>query len=464
MHSEPTPSVKVFYCYAREDKLLRDELEKYLGNLRRQNHITSWSDYEINGGKEWTEEIDLKLNAADIILILISPSFMHLEYYYEAEMKRAMQRLNTKDSYVIDIILHPINWEDALISKLQILPDGEKPITIRLNRDEAFYDIARGIGKVINETLKEQWLKESRNFRITNKFEEALTAIEKAISLDPKYIQAYVEKGIIYRDRPFELTDADISDFDFGSKRVSDEVIALFEKAIQLDPTYAQAYFEIAVTYARNAYYTEALITIEKVIQLDPTYAQAYLEKGIIYRKKPCKPFEWTDDYIGDYDETIALANFNEAIASFEKVIQLDPTYAQAYYEMATTYYNKKEYQKALVSIDKFIELGPSNSTTYLRRGLCLNKLERLVEAIGAYEIAIQLDPDNADAYVAIGDTFYALERLEEALQNYKKFVQLNPYQNLVYRKMGKIYETFAKRAYYDADNRGVSWLYDEFY
>ena len=379
MHSEPMPSVKVFYCYAREDKLLRDELEKYLGNLRKQNHITSWSDYEINGGKEWTEEIDLKLNAADIILILISPSFMHSEYYYEAEMKRAMQRLNTKDSYVIDIILHPINWEDALISKLQILPDGEKPITIRLNRDEAFYDIARGIGKVINETLKEQWLKESRNFRITNKFEEALTAIEKAISLDPKCIQAYVEKGIIYR-------------------------------------------------------------------------------------KKPCKPFEWTDDYIGDYDETIALANFNEAIASFEKVIQLDSTYAQAYYEMATTYYNKKEYQKALVSIDKFIELGPSNSTTYLRRGLCLNKLERLVEAIGAYEIAIQLDPDNADAYVAIGDTFYALERLEEALQNYKKFVQLNPYQNLVYRNMGKIYETFAKRAYYDADNRGVSWLYDEFY
>lgn len=31
--------IKLFYCYAREDKALRDELEKHLSNLKRQYHL-----------------------------------------------------------------------------------------------------------------------------------------------------------------------------------------------------------------------------------------------------------------------------------------------------------------------------------------------------------------------------------------------------------------------------------------
>src|SRR5260370_395131 len=62
-------SIKVFYCYAREDKGLRASLEKHLGNLKRQELITGWSERDIDAGKEWAKEIDRNLNTANIIFL-----------------------------------------------------------------------------------------------------------------------------------------------------------------------------------------------------------------------------------------------------------------------------------------------------------------------------------------------------------------------------------------------------------
>lgn len=53
MTAESTKQLKLFYCYAREDKTLRDELDNHLALLKRQHQITSWSDCQISPGTEW---------------------------------------------------------------------------------------------------------------------------------------------------------------------------------------------------------------------------------------------------------------------------------------------------------------------------------------------------------------------------------------------------------------------------
>ncbi len=84
--------IKVFYSYAHEDKKLRDELEKHLSALRRMGQIKEWHDHEINAGTDWKREIDIHLSTANIILLLISPDFLHSEYCYQVEMKQALER------------------------------------------------------------------------------------------------------------------------------------------------------------------------------------------------------------------------------------------------------------------------------------------------------------------------------------------------------------------------------------
>src|SRR5258708_620222 len=74
---KPLPIIKIFYCYASEDRVLLDELEKHLSPLKRLNQVTTWYDHNIPAGADLSHEIDIHLNAADLVLLLISPDFIH---------------------------------------------------------------------------------------------------------------------------------------------------------------------------------------------------------------------------------------------------------------------------------------------------------------------------------------------------------------------------------------------------
>src|SRR6266702_1944027 len=171
-------SIKVFYCYAREDKALRETLEKHLGNLKRQELITGWSDRNIDAGNEWAKEIDSNLNTANIILLLISPDFIHSEYCYSYEMEHALKRHEDGTARVIPIILRHVEYEGAPFSCLQALPTGAIPVTDRKwrTRDEAFLDVAQGIKIVVKELLSEQWLSKGNIHFYREQYEDALVA------------------------------------------------------------------------------------------------------------------------------------------------------------------------------------------------------------------------------------------------------------------------------------------------
>lgn len=140
-----TSPLTIFYSYAHEDKALLDELEKHLGALKRQGLISAWHDCDIQAGKEWRSEIDVYLNTADIVLLLVSPDFIVSDYCYSTEMYRAWERHKAEEARVIPIILRPVDLEGLPIRELQMLPRNGTPITRWHNHDEAFLDVARGI-------------------------------------------------------------------------------------------------------------------------------------------------------------------------------------------------------------------------------------------------------------------------------------------------------------------------------
>ena len=122
MTDTPKREIKLFYCYAREDRPLRDELEKHLSWLKRRYQLTNWHDREILPGEEWEQAIDTHLNSAHLILLLVSPDFMASDYCYGKEMKRALERHKAGTCRVVPILLRPTFWEEAPFSSLQLLP------------------------------------------------------------------------------------------------------------------------------------------------------------------------------------------------------------------------------------------------------------------------------------------------------------------------------------------------------
>lgn len=143
--------VKIFISYAHKDEELRKELDEHLSNLQRQKLISGWHDRQIVAGQEWATQIDEALNEAQIILLLISSSFINSDYCYAKEMLRAIERHEAKDSIVIPIILRDCDWQGAPFSKLQALPKNAKPIKSWPDRDEAWTDVARGIRRAVEE-------------------------------------------------------------------------------------------------------------------------------------------------------------------------------------------------------------------------------------------------------------------------------------------------------------------------
>ncbi len=150
--SAPTPPAKpvsLFYSYSHEDEGLRNKLAKQLKLLQRQGVIHEWHDSRIEAGMELGAEIHQHLEAADVILLLISDDFMASDYAYDKEMARAMERHEARAARVIPIILRPCDWHSAPFGKLKALPKDGKAVTTWTNQDEAFLDIARGIRTVV---------------------------------------------------------------------------------------------------------------------------------------------------------------------------------------------------------------------------------------------------------------------------------------------------------------------------
>src|SRR5512135_3071715 len=135
--------VEVFYSYAHEDEPLLDELLKHLGILKRLGVIRGWHDRKITAGTEWKGQIDERLDAAGVILLLVSPDFIASDYCYDQEMTRALERHDKGEARVIPVIPRPVdNWQAAPFAKLVAAPTDRRPVTSWPNRDEAFSDVA----------------------------------------------------------------------------------------------------------------------------------------------------------------------------------------------------------------------------------------------------------------------------------------------------------------------------------
>lgn len=148
--------LRVFIAYSREDNEHRIRLEKHLSPLKRSAEISTWYDGEIELGKDWETEIRTALNLSDIILLLISPDFIHSDYCYEVEMKRALERHEAGEATVVPILIRHCAWEDTPFARLQLLPRNGQPLysgnwsTV----DEAFSQVSKEIKSLIQNVFK----------------------------------------------------------------------------------------------------------------------------------------------------------------------------------------------------------------------------------------------------------------------------------------------------------------------
>jgi TIR domain-containing protein len=143
--------IEVFYSYSHRDEEYRKKLGDHLSVLRRDGSITDWHDRDIDAGTAWQEEIDRHLLSADIVLLLVSASFIASDYCWGDEMTKALARHRDGKTRVIPVILHPCGWLRTPLSVLQGVPRDNRAISLWPNEHAAFDHVVSEITKVVDD-------------------------------------------------------------------------------------------------------------------------------------------------------------------------------------------------------------------------------------------------------------------------------------------------------------------------
>ncbi len=141
----------IFISYSHKDDEFRERLEVHLALLKRQGIIRVWHDRRIGAGKDIHKEISENLEAAAVVLLLVSPDFLASDYCYDRELARAMERHREGSARVIPVILRVCDWYGAPFGDLKAVPRDGQPITKFADRDEGFHEVAKAIRDVVAE-------------------------------------------------------------------------------------------------------------------------------------------------------------------------------------------------------------------------------------------------------------------------------------------------------------------------
>jgi len=418
---EPGQGSFVFFSYAHRDKWLRDRLEAHLSNLKYRGLITTWYDREIGAGEEWARQIDIYLNKAHIILLLISADFMASQYCYSVEMKQALERHERREADVIPILLRPVLYTDAPFAKLQMLPTNGRPVIRWRDRDSAFFDIACGIERVAQKYSAQLYVDQLTPIPPPEYYGSIAVALPQQQYPEPV---SQMSKG-----RHLGRLPIGVGVFVVGLIGVGVFVVGLIVAGILAliqNPTLIPFVISLFVYIL----FAGACIVVVCVVIRDAIRARSEQRRAQEAREAARRHDEAREAARRHDEEAIEARRraqeareaarkqryYEEAIEAYQFALSRNPSDGDAYRGMGNALYALEYYDQALDAFTRAIDCD-STPATYAGLGDVFARLKRYSEAEAAYEKAIELDPTVTLNYDDFIQSLWALGRKEEAEQ-----------------------------------------------
>lgn len=142
------------------------------------------------------------------------------------------------------------------------------------------------------------------------------------------------------------------------------------------------------------------------------------------------KPAPLPADVAGLFAQGIALEEDPntqvQAIAAYQRVLELDPEHAAAHINLGTLHYNRQDYTLSEKHYRAAIAADSRYALAYFDLGNVLDETGRVAEAIQAYNTALQLAPTYGDAHYNLALAYEKVREPRQALKHWRAYVKLD--------------------------------------
>jgi adenylate cyclase len=167
----------------------------------------------------------------------------------------------------------------------------------------------------------------------------------------------------------------------------------------------------------------------EKAIELDPQYAQAHVLLGRTYLREWM--WRWSQD-----PQTL-----EQALTLAQRAISLDDSLPMAHRLLGYVYLRKKQHEEAIAEAKRALALDPNDADGYETLGEVLSFAGRPEETLGLVEQALRLNPRQPVSLLwLLGRAYFLMGRHEEAIATLKKVVTRNPNHLSAHNDLAIIY------------------------
>ena len=200
----------------------------------------------------------------------------------------------------------------------------------------------------------------------------------------------------------------------------SASAISLFKGNIQL------VFYTIVLmtlgglTWKQSALYADGETLYKAVIDKNTDCWMAYNNLGVLLQKT--RPAD-------------------EAIAYYQKALQINPNYAEAYNNLGNALSQIGRTDEGITYLQKALEINPNYAEAHSNLGILLEKSGRIHEAIDHYRKALEIKPGIAEAYNNLGNSLSQIGQTDEAIIYYKKALAINPDYIETHNNLGALLE-----------------------
>jgi tetratricopeptide (TPR) repeat protein len=137
-----------------------------------------------------------------------------------------------------------------------------------------------------------------------------------------------------------------------------------------------------------------------------------------------------SDNFIAHNNLGVALlqkGSVGEAITHFQKVLQIEPGFAEAHYNLGLALFQKGNVVEAIAHYQQALQIKPDYMAAHLNLGTALLQKGKVDEAIAHFQQALHITPDYAKAHYNLGNALLQKGKVDEAISHFQQALQIKP-------------------------------------